>query len=94
MNGKAGEALGLSQDAKTAKITHCGSQLELKLKSTQQALYLSTNQVSRTLLGPMEGVERDGSGEESMGAVVEASGAKIELLKRRAHNLFKEQSHS
>jgi hypothetical protein len=43
MNDKAGEALGLSQDAKTAKITHCGSQLELKLKSTQQALYLSTN---------------------------------------------------
>jgi hypothetical protein len=46
------------------------------------------------LLGPMEGVERDGSGEESMGAVVEASGVKIELLKCRGHNLFKEQSHS
>jgi hypothetical protein len=43
MKGQAGEALGLSQDAKTAKITHSGSQLELKLKSTPQALYLSTN---------------------------------------------------
>jgi hypothetical protein len=42
----------------------------------------------------MEGVERDGNGGESMGAVVEVSGAKIELLKRRAHNLFKEQYHS
>jgi hypothetical protein len=42
----------------------------------------------------MEGVERDGSGGELMGAVVEASRVKIELLKRRAHNLFKDQSHS
>jgi hypothetical protein len=42
----------------------------------------------------MEGVERDGSSGESIGVVVEASRAKIELLKRRAHNLFKEQSHS
>ena len=46
------------------------------------------------VLGPMEGVEQDGSGGESMGAVVEASGAKIELLKRRAHNLFKAEYHS
>jgi hypothetical protein len=46
------------------------------------------------LLGPMEGVERDGNGGESMGVVVEASRAKIELLKCRAHNLFKEQYHS
>jgi hypothetical protein len=42
----------------------------------------------------MEGVEHDGNGGESMGVVVEVSGAKIELLKRRAHNLFKEQYHS
>jgi hypothetical protein len=42
-----------------------------------QALYLSTTSVSRTLLGPMEGVERDVNAGESMGAVVEASRAKI-----------------
>jgi hypothetical protein len=42
----------------------------------------------------MEGVERDGNGGESIGAVVEVSRSKIELLKRRAHNLFEEQSHS
>jgi hypothetical protein len=42
----------------------------------------------------MEGVGRDGNGGELIGAVVEVSGAKIELLKRRAHNLFKEQYHS
>jgi hypothetical protein len=42
----------------------------------------------------MEGVEHDGNGVESMAAVVEVSGAKIELLKCRAHNLFKEQYHS
>jgi len=43
MRGKAGEALGLSQDAKIAKKTHCGSQLELELKVNTQAFYLSTN---------------------------------------------------
>jgi hypothetical protein len=42
----------------------------------------------------MEGIERDGNGGESMGVVVEASRVRIELLKRRAHNLFKEQYHS
>jgi hypothetical protein len=41
----------------------------------------------------MKGVEHDRNGGESIGAVVEASRVKIELLKRRAHNLFKEQSH-
>jgi hypothetical protein len=45
-------------------------------------------------LGPMEGVERDGNGGESIGVVVEVSRVKIELLKHRAHNLFKEQFHS
>jgi hypothetical protein len=42
----------------------------------------------------MEGVERDGDGGELIGVVVEVSGAKIELLKHRAHNLFKEEYHS
>ena len=41
----------------------------------------------------MEGVEHDGSGGETMGAVGDVAGAKNELLKRRAHNLFKAEYH-
>jgi hypothetical protein len=77
-----------------------GSQLELKLN--QHPGSLSLNQLSLQDVTRAYGGRRtrwqwwgvDGSGGESMGAVVEVSGAKIELLKCRAHNLFKEQYHS